>query len=61
LSNLISNDKLVSSIFAAVTNHKGEPKEKLEAVIRAGKIAEAFAVSWNASEAVNETFKTTQS
>jgi uncharacterized Ntn-hydrolase superfamily protein len=40
--NLIDNDPLVSAIFAAVTQGEGKPIEKLRAVIRAGKIAEAY-------------------
>jgi hypothetical protein len=36
------NGAMVSAIFGAVANFGNSPKEKLEAVIRAGKIAEAF-------------------
>jgi len=40
--NLIANDSLVSSIFAAIADADANPLEKLWAIARAGKIAEAY-------------------
>ena len=42
-SNLISNDPLVAAIFAAVNAVPAEPLDRLLAVLRAGRIAEAYA------------------
>lgn len=42
MNNLISNDPLVTAIFEAVVKAEAESEEKLKAVIRAGKIAEAY-------------------
>jgi len=49
MPNLISNDPLVSAIFETVANHpavardpKNERIEKLRAITRAAKIAEAY-------------------
>jgi uncharacterized Ntn-hydrolase superfamily protein len=54
--NLIDNDPLVAAIFAAVTHRGGKPIEKLRAVIRAGKIAEAYTCGGMASDAFMATF-----
>jgi len=54
---LIGNDPLVSAVFAAVSEYEGDPLEKLKAVVRAGKIAEAFMCgSTTAFKAVELTF-----
>jgi hypothetical protein len=42
MKNLIENDPLVSAIFTAVTNAEGTPQQKIQAVRRAGQIAEAY-------------------
>lgn len=41
-NNLIDNDPMVAAVFAAVANIPSEPYEKMRAVARAGKIAEAY-------------------
>jgi hypothetical protein len=48
--NLISNDPMLSAVFEAGTD--GLPEEKLNAVIRAGKVAEVFACGGTAFDAV---------
>lgn len=40
--NLISNDPLVSAVFDAVVRTTAAPFEKLHAISRAGRIAEAY-------------------
>jgi hypothetical protein len=57
-NNLIENDPLVKAIFASIQECEGEPIEKLRAVIRAGKVAEAFTCGGTALNAVEETFST---
>jgi hypothetical protein len=42
IGNLISNDPIVAAVFESVVSVEGLPEEKLKAIIRAGKIAEAF-------------------
>ena len=54
--SLIDNDPLVSAVFEAVKQQDAEPGEKLKAVIRAGKIAEAFSCGGTAFESVVTTF-----
>jgi hypothetical protein len=41
-NNLIANDPLVEAIFSAVAEIPSDPFEKLWAISRAGKIAEAY-------------------
>jgi hypothetical protein len=54
--NLISNDELVRTIFDAVTKVEGATSlEKLKAVIRAGKIAEAYQCGGTAFNVAEET------
>ena len=45
--NIITNDPLVSAIFSAVAKVPSEPFEKLRAISRAGKIAEAYLPPFN--------------
>ncbi len=52
--NLISSDPMVAGIFRAVRAENGEPIEKLKAVIRGGKIAEAYSSGGLAYETVCE-------
>jgi hypothetical protein len=40
--NLISNDPLVAAIFSALAKIPSDPFDKLRAITRAGKIAEAY-------------------
>ena len=40
--NLIDNDPLVSAIFEAVANEEGTPQQKIQAVLRAGNVAQAY-------------------
>lgn len=53
--NLISNDSLVQAIFDAVAAKEATPLEKLKAVIRAGKIAEAYQCGGTAFNVAEET------
>ena len=53
-SNLIENDPLVKAVFESVKNYAAEPTEKLRAVVRAGKIAEAYLSGGLALEAASK-------
>jgi hypothetical protein len=59
--NLIENDKLVSAVLLAVSAQDAEPSEKLKAVIRAGKIAEAFSCGGEAANVVSAALGTSPS
>jgi hypothetical protein len=52
--NLISGDRLVQAIFDAIKNIPESPHEKIMAVVRAGKIAEAYQCGGTAHKVVME-------
>lgn len=54
--NLLEQYQLVLAIFSAVQKQQGEPAAKLQAIIRAGKIAEAYSGGGAAWDVVQTVF-----
>ena len=49
----MEQDKLVNAIFTAIRNQQASPRERLNAVIRAGLICQAYA-GWSGENTVDE-------
>lgn len=62
MANIIENDPLVAAIMEHAAKLEGKPEAKFKALIRAGKIAEAYGTGYNENwESVHVTFGGTRS
>jgi len=61
VKNLIDNDPLVSAIFEAIAKQDGEPTEKTRAIVRAGKIIDAYLCGGVAADVVAKTLGSVRS
>lgn len=59
MESFIPQDPMVSAVFGALRQCSGATDEKLKAVIRAGKIAEAFSCGGAARNIVGSVFEDT--